>query len=117
MTCQEIPEYRRGSAFSLDVNLENDDKSAVTTDAADLVAQLYDKPDGEMLAVLTVEDTETVGKYTLSATLDPAEVDTWPETVYTNVFNKVTEIDSTVITVKITGQLSRNIPADPEPEL
>lgn len=109
MTTCEMPEYRRGSAFALDVVLTNDAGAAITTDAADLAAQIYDKPDGTMLVELTVANTATVGTYLLSADLDAEDVDEWPSTVFTNIFNTATGIDSTTIAIKITGQLSREI--------
>lgn len=113
MTCTPIPEYRRGDVFDLLVPLTDNAGAAITTAATDLVAQIYDLPGGTMLQELTVAATATVGTYSLSATLDPEIIDTWPSTVFTNIFNTADEISSTVIAIKILGQLSREIEVVP----
>jgi len=115
ITTAAIPEYRRGSVFDLFVPLVGNTGEPITTAIEDLAAQIYDAPGGNMLQELTIATTATVGTYLLSATLDPEAVALWPNLVYTNIFNITDKVDSTVIAIKILGQLSREIP--PEGEL
>jgi hypothetical protein len=115
MTTRETPIYRRGSKFKLTINLTDNNGAALDLDPADLVSQVYDKPDGTMLAELTVAAGSKVGEYVLSGTVDATE---WPDEVVLNVFDVSDETDSTAAWVKVIGQLSRPIeaPEDEQPE-
>ena len=113
MTDCTTPKYRRGDAFRLEITLNDDDDNLLDLDPDDLVAQVYDKPDGTKLADLTVTAGATVGTYILEGTgFDASE---WPPEAVLNVFDKSDSTSSDEAWVKIVGQISRDDAEPAEP--
>ena len=100
-----MPEYRKGDAFSLTVNLTDDNDQALDLDPSNLAAQVYDS-DGNKLTDLLIADGAEVGEYVLTATVDAAN---WPKEVVTNIFDTSDSTSSAEIHIKVLRQLSREI--------
>lgn len=99
-------EHRQGDSFARIVFLKGIDGEPLPLPATDLIAQLY-RPDGTMLAPLTIADGASTGYYVVSTT---ANTSAWPlETLKANVFDKSDKTSSDFFYVMITEQGSREL--------